>query len=105
MIAEGAGFTSELMAEQNVPQVRYICIVPTEDFQRKVFAKRSWIQLFLRGCSDPSMAFENWMRRDLLFAAETLRQAHAFGYNSILVNRERTITDNYNIVKNNFGFN
>lgn len=98
VIAEGAGFMPQLIAEQHVPLSRYICIVPTNDFQRKIFAKRTWTKLFLNRCSDSSAAFENWMQRDALFANDVLRQAKALGYRSILVDGKRTIAENYNEV-------
>lgn len=103
IIAEGAGFTPRLIAEQKISPTRYICIVPTDEFQRKVFANRKWIKLFLKGCNDPSAAFENWMRRDSLFAAEALEQAKELGYTHILVDGKDTIAENYNVTIRTFG--
>lgn len=103
VIAEGAGFTPELMAEQGVPSSRYLCIVPTEDFQRGIFEKRTWAKLFLRGCHDPAAAFENWMRRDVLFAKEALWQAQSLGYTSIVVDGSKSIAEHEKIARDVFG--
>lgn len=104
IIAEGAGFLPQLMVEQNITPSRYICIVPTEDFQRSVFAKRTFLKLFLWGCKNKEAAFENWMTRDVLFAKEVLQQAKLLDYTSILVDGEKTITDNYHVVAKQFRF-
>lgn len=103
IIAEGAGFYPELVAKQGIPSNRYICIVPTEGFQRENYAKREWIGEYLKGCSEPDTAFDNWMRRDALYAAEVLNQAKALGYPSILVDGKSTITENYDVVIRTFG--
>lgn len=103
VVAEGAGFMPQLMAAQNIAKARYICIAPTEDFQRRVFAKRSFLKLFLLGCKDRKAAFNNWMVRDALFAKEILKQAQLLGYTSILVDGDTSIDDNYRTVKKIFG--
>ncbi|MDL2248568.1 hypothetical protein LJB89_02615 [Tyzzerella sp. OttesenSCG-928-J15] len=102
IIAEGAGFIPELMKKQGIPTNRYICIVPTEGFQRENYKKREWIGEYLKGCSDPTAAFDNWMRRDTLFGAGVLNQAKMFGYASISVDGKNTIAENYNVVINTF---
>lgn len=102
IIAEGAGFMPKLMAKQNISPSRYICIVPSEEFQRRVFVKRSFLKLFLLGCKDKDAAFENWMVRDFLFAKEILQQAEVADYTSILVDGRKTIADNYNVAAKTF---
>lgn len=102
IIAEGAGFYPELIEKQGIPANRYLCIVPTERFQRENYAKREWIGEHLKGCSKPSTAFDNWMCRDALFAAEVLNQAKRFGYASISVDGKSTIAENYDVVINTF---
>lgn len=98
IVAEGAGFCPALVKQQGIPANRYICIVPTECFQRENYAKREWIVEYLKGCSDPAQAFDNWMRRDVLFAQEALKQARGFGYASILVDGSHSIAENFDAV-------
>jgi len=98
IVAEGAGFIPTLLARDNISHNRYICIVPTEDFQCENYSKREWIGEFLSGCKDPDAAFNNWMSRDAVFAKEVLRQAQEYGYRSIVVDGSQSIEENYKIV-------
>ena len=98
IIAEGAGFMPELMTGAHVDNSHYICIVPTEAFQREKYAQREWIGEFLKGCSDPQAAFDNWMSRDVLFAKHVLEHAWKTGYAAIAVDGERKIEENFNTV-------
>lgn len=93
IVAEGAGFLPALMQGQGVDAAHYLCIVPTEAFQREKYAGRPWIGLFLEGCSEPDTAFDNWMGRDALFAVEARRQAEEFGYDAITVDGGRSPED------------
>ena len=102
VIAEGAGFMPELMASEHVDNAHYICIVPTEDFQREKYAQRQWIGEFLKGCTDPKAAFDNWMSRDALFAKHVLEHALKSGYAAIVVDGGRSIDENYEVVKECF---
>jgi len=102
IIAEGAGFTPDLMAGLDVKTTRYICIVPTEVFQREMYAQRTWIGQFLAGCKDPDAAFDNWMSRDALFARDVLHQAQKYGYQSIVVDGRQSIKENCIAVANSF---
>ena len=102
VIAEGAGFMPKLMAMEKVLPSRYICVVPTEEFQRKVFEKRLLLKLFLIGCKDKNAAFENWMVRDALFAKEIFKQAEDLGYTALLVDGSKTIAENYDRVIKTF---
>ena len=97
IIAEGAGFMPELMAAENVGSSHYICIAPTEEFQREKYAQRPWIGEFLKGCTDPKAAFDNWMSRDVLFAKHVLETAQKTGYAAILVDGEQSVEENFKI--------
>ena len=103
ILAEGAGFMPHLMAQKDVAKDRYVCIVPTEAFQRENYAKREWIGLFLEGCTDPAKAFDNWMSRDALFAREMRARAQKLGYETILVDGGKGIEENCARVAETFG--
>lgn len=103
VITEGAGYMPRLMHMRSITPGRYICIVPSDAFQRENYSKRTWIGQFLSGCTDPQAAFDNWMSRDALFAKEMLRQAQQFEYSSILVDGAQSIQDNYRVVERAFG--
>lgn len=98
VVAEGAGLLPMLMQREHIARNRYICIVPTDAFQRENYAKRAWIGQFLSGCKNPDAAFDNWMSRDALFAGAVLQQAESFGYHTITVDGTRDIEANYRTV-------
>lgn len=103
VVAEGAGFMPKIMAKCGVPAGNYVCIVPTEAFQRENYAKREWIGQCLVGCKNPDAAFDNWMTRDALYAKKMLLQAQEYGYKSIIVDGTKSLEENYGIVKAVFG--
>ena len=102
VIAEAAGFMPQLMAKEGISHNRYICIVPTESFQRKKYAERPWINVFLQGCEEPDIAFDNWMSRDVLFAQEMLRKAKEHGYEYFVTDGNCGIEETYGMVVKTF---
>ena len=102
IIAEGAGFMPQLMVKEGISPDKYICIVPTESFQREKFVERPWINIFLQDCEKPDIAFNNWMSRDVLFAQEMLRKAKEIGYEYIVTDGTREIKENYGMVVKTF---
>ena len=52
MVIEGAVLLPEYIAKNNIDYNKYICIVPTEDFQISKYSERNWIRNYLEGCSD-----------------------------------------------------
>ena len=103
IIAEGAGLMPELMTQIDIDKYRYICLVPIESFQRQKYAERTWIKEFLSGCDNQELAFDNWMSRDALFAKHVYCQAQRIGYSTIVVDGNRTIEDNYEVIAKHFG--
>ncbi len=80
IIAEGAAFLPSLMRAQSIPADRYIAIVPSADFQISRYRQRPWVPHVLQGCTDPDVAFDNWMARDVLFAQDVRLQSIRAGY-------------------------
>lgn len=68
IVTEGAAYTPEVMAHSGIRD--YIALVPSPDFQVSRYRQREWVPYVLKGCRDPEKAFDNWMRRDMLFAAQ-----------------------------------
>lgn len=63
------------MRRCGISSKKYICIVPSKEFQVRKYAERTWRKIFLRGCKDPDIAFYNWMERDYLFGRYILDEA------------------------------
>ena len=102
IIAEGAGFMPDLVKRINVDKLHYICIVPTKEFQVRMYTKREWISEYLSDCSNQNKAFENWMERDALFAETVLREAKDLGYASLVVDGLKSIEANFAAVEGVF---
>lgn len=85
VIAEGAGFLPELMMQSGVDAGHYFCMVPTSDFQIEHYQKREFVPLILQDCTDRKRAFDNWMKRDILFAKYAAETAGALGYKALWV--------------------
>ena len=77
IITEGAAYTPEVMMTYAAD--RYITLVPSPDFQVSHYREREWVPYVLEGCSDKEKAFDNWMKRDMLFAQQIQTECAASG--------------------------
>lgn len=102
MVVEGAAILPEFIKGKNILNSRYICIAPTEKFQIEQYSKREWVNHYLKDCSDVKKAFENWMKRDAIYAREVIQQANTYGMNHILVDGSVSVDDQYKMVKEMF---
>ena len=92
MILEGAGLLPHLISSLDL-DVSYLCITPSADFQRERYAKREWVPYVLQNSSNPQLAFDNWMNRDILFAQRCRREAERLSYPHLLTNGSRRIEE------------
>ncbi|MGX6601827.1 hypothetical protein ACWKSP_06790 [Micromonosporaceae bacterium Da 78-11] len=98
-LVEGADLLPSCLHELGVPPGQAIWLVPTPAFQRHWYATREWVGPYLSECPDPAAAFENWMRRDIIFADHVRSTATAAGYRVIVVDGSRTIAENAEIIE------
>lgn len=72
IITEGDFFSPRVMLWHNPLEVemRYLCIVPTPEFQISHYRRRFWVADVLKDCTDKERAFDNWMQRDILEAED-----------------------------------
>ena len=84
VITEGASYLPELMRGIGVDNKHYINITPTLDFQYTHYKERPWVPYILRDCSNKEKAFDNWMKRDALFAEYVKDQACKLGYKALI---------------------
>ncbi len=85
LIVEGAALLPDLLNKLPVPKRNSVFMIPTYQFQRHYYEKRSFIQHILEQCEHPETAFDNWMLRDDLFGEEVSHQALRLGYTTIRV--------------------
>jgi dephospho-CoA kinase len=102
IIAEGAAFMPALAEKIGVDKIRYICIVPSREFQIKHFSQRLWVNDYLAPCSDKEKAFDNWIERDILFALSVLEQAKKAGYTRLIVDGSKNVEDNFRCIVEKF---
>ena len=89
LLVEGAGLLPHLIKSLEEPAVSYLCLTPTADFQKKHYKQREWVPYVLEGTSNPEQAFENWMKRDILFAQMVRKEAKKLGYPSLMTDGSR----------------
>ncbi|WP_339294182.1 hypothetical protein MKY82_19670 [Paenibacillus sp. FSL W7-1279] len=102
IIVEGAALLPEKVAQLVSSPRQAIWIVPVPDFQKEHYAKRAWIHDILNQCDDPDIAFQNWMGRDIGFAAYVAKDAMNRGFKVIFVDGSKSIQENYEEVKRHF---
>lgn len=102
VLVEGAAILPELIKDNNIDINHYICIVPTREFQIDKYSKRTWINHYLKDCSDKKKAFENWMERDAEYAKIIKKQANNYDMNVLVVDSSKSIEYNYLMVKRLF---
>jgi len=90
---EGSPLLPSWLSERKGPQVRAAWMVPSEAFQREHYGRRAFVAPFLRDCSDPEQAFENWMRRDAAYARKVEAQCTALGLPLLVVDGRRRVCD------------
>ncbi len=103
VVAEGAALLPDLLAGLRADPNRAIWVVPTEPFQRERYAKREWRHEVLKDCSDPELAWRNWMDRDAGFANNVAKAAGDQGYRVVVVDGARSIDANLRLVEAHFG--
>ncbi len=100
ILAEGNALLPELVGDLLIERRKAIWMVPTEAFQRAYYPRRGpWVQDIVRQCSDPDRALQNWMDRDVAFAAIVARQALQRGLEVIYVDGSRSLAEHAAVVE------
>jgi hypothetical protein len=80
-------------------------LVADESFQRRVYPNRgAWVQQILSQCTDPDKALQNWMDRDVAFAASVVNQVRRQNGKLLAVDGSSGLKENLRVVMDNFGF-
>ncbi len=103
LLAEGNCLMPSTLSPLLTDQRHALWMVPSEAFQRRIYPQRGeWVTWILDQCSQPDAALQNWMDRDVAFAAEIERDALAHGYRVMTVTGERSIDENAALVAEYF---
>lgn len=98
IITEGAVYLPELMQVLGVDKTHYINITPTFEFQYSNYKKRPWVPHILRNCSNKEKAFDNWMKRDALFAEYVRNQSLELDYKTLTIDGTVSIKKTFQVV-------
>ena len=94
ILAEGTALLPDCVNDVLENHNQAIWIVPSESFQREHYPDRGpWVQDILRQCTDPDLAFQNWMDRDVAFARWVTGKATALGMRLLEVNGEHAVAE------------
>ena len=81
-----------------------IWLVPTEVFQRGHYPRRgAWVQEIVNQCPDPQQALQNWMDRDVAFAAWVADRVQALDLELLVVDGGRSVAETAEVVARHFG--
>lgn len=103
IVVEGCALLPHCVAANGVPAEAVHYLVPTEEFQRRHYAKRTWAKDRLKDTADVERAFENWMVRDVEFARRVAAGALANGYACDWVDGGRTPEETLEALARKFG--
>ncbi len=100
IVTEGAAYTPNVMGKCRKKE--YISIIPTPDFQISHYKEREWVTYILEGCSDKQQAFQNWMKRDILFAEQVKAECEENRVTCIVNDGLKTQAEMFRIVRDLF---
>lgn len=104
-LVEGTALLPREVARLGVPPQRALWLTPTAEFQYQHYAQRDWMRDIVAQCSQPQVAFTNWMARDAQFARWVEDEARRLGYEVIVVDGAMPIEAMAQQVARHFGLN
>ena len=102
LLVEGTALLPRQITRVLSRRSRAIWLVPTPDFQRAHYSERDWARAIVAQCSNPDVAFHNWMERDNRFAKWIEAEARALSLSVLSVDGSRTIEENGETVAAHF---
>jgi hypothetical protein len=102
-IVEGADLLPDLLQRAGVGLNRAVWLMPTPEFQIRHYAGRKWVAAYLHDCPDPEAAFQNWMRRDVLFAEQVRDLAAVEGGRVLVVDGTVSVEEIARVVAGQLG--
>jgi 2-phosphoglycerate kinase len=104
LLIEGTALLPRQVASVLSRQSRAIWLLPTADFQRAHYSERDWAHSIVAQCSEPAVAFHNWMERDIRFAEWIEEEAKVLHLPLLRIDGNRTIKENAETVATHFQF-
>ena len=102
LLVEGTALLPREVASLLPKRSHAIWIIPSADFQRAHYSERQWAWDIVAQCSDPEVAFHNWMERDIRFAEWVEAEATTLDLPILRVDGNRTLQENAEAVATHF---
>lgn len=102
LLVEGTALLPRQVTRVLSRESRAIWLIPTTDFQRAHYSERDWARRVVAQCSNPDLAFHNWMERDIRFAKWVKAEASVLQLPLLSIDRNRTIEENAEAVAGHF---
>jgi 2-phosphoglycerate kinase len=102
LLVEGTALLPDEVAAA-APAHHALWLVAAPDFQRRHYRERGWARGVVSASDDPGRAFDNWMERDVRFAAWVAAEVDALGLRRLTVDGARTVDQVADAVAAHFG--
>lgn len=102
VLAEGAALLPECVAPLLCSKQQALWIVPTAAFQLHHYSIRDWTHEIIKDCSNPRLAFDNWMQRDIRFASLVAQAATERALSVLVVDGMHSLEENTAFVERHF---
>ena len=102
LLVEGAALLPRQVTDIMPDSSQAIWIIPTAGFQREHYSQRQWARRIVEQCTDPEVAFQNWMERDIRFAEWIESEVSTLDLQLLRIDGSRTIAENAEEVAGHF---
>lgn len=103
IVVEGNQLLPSLVFPYLRKKQKAVWIIPTESFQKEHYKKREWLKDILGSTDDPTVSFDNWMKRDALFAKYIYQEAKNLKLQTLVVDGSKNIDENFNYIERTLG--
>jgi len=104
LLVEGTALLPAEVAGVALRSERALWLLAAPGFQRRHYRERAWAWDIVASSDDPERAFENWMERDVRFAAWVTAETDALGLGRLTVDGGRTADEVADAVAARFGW-
>lgn len=98
ILAEGNNLLPDLVAPLLKNKNHAIWLTPTEAFQVHHYSKRN-VSYVINQCDNPNKAFENWMKRDAIFARWIEKSASELQLRVLRIDGSTSVQENTEMVE------
>ncbi|GAA0473737.1 hypothetical protein IRB23M11_19220 [Alkalibacterium sp. m-11] len=85
LVVEGNQLMPSLVHDFMKLKDKAIWLAPTENQQIEIYSKRTWIHSVLKDTDNQTIAFNNWMKRDSLFANHVVKETNRLNLTSLSI--------------------